>query len=90
MLRFAFIALLLAAFTGTARADACDSLIETLQGRLAGADAPSTETLQRLLGAARAAKQAGNVKACEAAMSSPAPRMPGSSKHSCEKSPNTV
>ena len=32
-----------------------------------------SEALQRLLGAARAAKQAGNLQACEAAMTSPAP-----------------
>jgi hypothetical protein len=73
-----------------ARADSCDTLISTLESNLAnpGASQFSVDQLQRLLEAGRAAKAAGNIKACEAAMSSPTATPPGG--HKCEKSQNTV
>jgi hypothetical protein len=85
-------ALVLTALAAPAQADACDTLISTLENGLAnpGSTPFSKEQLERLLDAGRAAKQTGNVQACEAAMSSPAPASPTRGGKDCEKSQNTV
>jgi hypothetical protein len=86
--------LLLALFLlpSPAYADACDTLISTLENGLAnpGSTPFSKEQLERLLEAGRAAKQSGNVQACESAMTSPAPASPTQGGKDCEKSQNTV
>ena len=71
-------ALVLSALAAPAHADACDTLISTLENGLAnpGSTPFSKEQLERLLEAGRAAKQSGNTQACEAAMSSSRPRRP--------------
>ena len=88
--------LLISSLTSPALADACDTLISTVENGLANpASTPfSKEQLDRLLEAGRAAKQSGNLQACEAAMQSPAPGKsggnPGTREKKCDKTPNTV
>ena len=88
--------LLLASLVSQVQADACDTLIATVEGGIAnpGSTPFSKEQLDRLLEAGRAAKQSGNLLACEAAMQSPAPGgaggNPGTLEKKCDKTPNTV
>jgi hypothetical protein len=78
-------------------ADACDSLISSAQSALAapGLSATQRSDLEALLNAGRAAKAAGNLASCEAAMTStpgqlPQSRPTGRGDHECERSLNTV
>ena len=86
------IPLLALGFATQARADACDTLISTMENGLAnpGSTPFSKEQLEKLLEAGRAAKQSGNLQACESAMSSPVPANPPGGGRDCEKSQNTV
>jgi hypothetical protein len=90
--------------TGLASADPCDTLIDMTNDALSAPNISGNERsqLEAILNVGRTAKAAGDVQACEAAMTSTtdgaAPPMsvpnlgsPGGARgHKCEKSLNTV
>lgn len=78
-------------------ADACDSLISTAQSALASPGLPAAQRseLEALINQGRAAKASGDIKTCEAAMTSTPGKLPqslpsGRDGHECERSLNTV
>jgi hypothetical protein len=82
---------------GPVYADACDALINTAQSALASPNLPATQRseLEALINAGRAAKASGDIKSCEAAMTSTPGKLPqsrpsGRGDHECERSLNTV
>jgi hypothetical protein len=85
------------AFASPVYADACDALINTAQSALTSPNLPANQRseLEALINAGRAAKASGDIKSCEAAMTSTPGKLPqsrpsGRGDHECERSLNTV
>ena len=83
---------ILCLFASPALADACDTLMSSIQQSLANPnlDEVSRLRLQNLQGAGRAAKAQGNIAACQSALEGVLQSRPPGRGSDCQKSPETV